>query len=181
VADAIKPMLGAQAAWKKQILGIIASDAFKNTVEAQSNLGRIAEQLTKNLDLAACGVAGGRLRIYLDDRRAGVRLFKNLALAIAAMRANFYPPNLRAIEGLAAHHKPSWPFGYELERQQQAIAAARALEQHAARVDHVIVLGDFDATPTLRACDSGEDASPSTGSVCAIRTRGRQHGRSCWR
>lgn len=51
VADAIKPILGAQAAWKKQISGIIASDAFKKTILAQSALGRIAEQLTKNLDL----------------------------------------------------------------------------------------------------------------------------------
>jgi endonuclease/exonuclease/phosphatase family metal-dependent hydrolase len=48
---------------------------------------------------------------------------------------------------LIAHHKPSWPFGYELERQRQAVAAARVLERHAVGVDHVIVLGDFDATP----------------------------------
>ncbi len=48
---------------------------------------------------------------------------------------------------LVAHHKPSWPFGYEYERELQAVAAARAVERHAAEGVHAIVLGDFDATP----------------------------------
>jgi endonuclease/exonuclease/phosphatase family metal-dependent hydrolase len=49
---------------------------------------------------------------------------------------------------LVVHHKPSWPFGYEYEREQQALAAARAIERHADALGaHAIVLGDFDATP----------------------------------
>jgi endonuclease/exonuclease/phosphatase family metal-dependent hydrolase len=48
---------------------------------------------------------------------------------------------------LVAHHKPSWQFGAEYEREQQALAAARLAEQYADQADHVIVLGDFDATP----------------------------------
>jgi len=48
---------------------------------------------------------------------------------------------------LVAHHKPSWQFGYEYERERQALAAARAIEQHAGAVAHAVVLGDFDATP----------------------------------
>lgn len=48
---------------------------------------------------------------------------------------------------LLARHKPSWQFGYEYEREQQALAAARLLEQHAPEVEHTIVLGGFDATP----------------------------------
>ncbi len=48
---------------------------------------------------------------------------------------------------LVAHHKPSWQFGAEAEREQQALAAVRALESRAADVAHVVVLGDFDATP----------------------------------
>ena len=48
---------------------------------------------------------------------------------------------------LVAHHKPSWQFGYEFEREQQALAGAQAIERHASRADHVVVLGDFDATP----------------------------------
>lgn len=48
---------------------------------------------------------------------------------------------------LVAHHKPSWQFGYEHEREQQALAAARMIEEHAGAGVHAIVLGDFDATP----------------------------------
>ena len=48
---------------------------------------------------------------------------------------------------LVAHHKPSWQFGYEVEREQQALAAARTLERLAGAAEHVVVLGDQDATP----------------------------------
>ena len=48
---------------------------------------------------------------------------------------------------LVAHHKPSWPFTAEHEREQQALAAARLLERHAAGAQHAVVLGDLDATP----------------------------------
>jgi endonuclease/exonuclease/phosphatase family metal-dependent hydrolase len=48
---------------------------------------------------------------------------------------------------LVAHHKPSWQFGAECERELQAVAAARLIERHADRADHAVVLGDFDATP----------------------------------
>jgi endonuclease/exonuclease/phosphatase family metal-dependent hydrolase len=48
---------------------------------------------------------------------------------------------------VVAHHKPSWQFGYEYEREQQALAAARAVERHTPTAAHAIVLGDFDATP----------------------------------
>lgn len=49
---------------------------------------------------------------------------------------------------VVAHHKPSWPFPLEHEREQQAVLVARALERHiGARDVHAIVLGDFDATP----------------------------------
>ena len=49
---------------------------------------------------------------------------------------------------VVAHHKPSWPLPFELEREQQAVLAARALEEHIGDRDvHAVVLGDFDATP----------------------------------
>jgi len=48
---------------------------------------------------------------------------------------------------LAVHHKPSWQFGYEVERERQALAVAEHVEAVAADYDHVVVLGDFDATP----------------------------------
>jgi endonuclease/exonuclease/phosphatase family metal-dependent hydrolase len=47
-----------------------------------------------------------------------------------------------------AHHKPSWPFPFELEREQQAVLAARTMEEYIGRRDvHAVVLGDFDAAP----------------------------------
>ena len=45
-----------------------------------------------------------------------------------------------------AHHEPSWEFGAEAEREQQALRAARAVEEHVGSA-HAVVLGDFDATP----------------------------------
>jgi endonuclease/exonuclease/phosphatase family metal-dependent hydrolase len=49
---------------------------------------------------------------------------------------------------VVAHHKPSWPFPFEHEREQQALMAARMLEEHIGTRDvHAVVLGDFDATP----------------------------------
>jgi endonuclease/exonuclease/phosphatase family metal-dependent hydrolase len=47
---------------------------------------------------------------------------------------------------LVVHHKPSWEFGAEAEREQQALRAARAVEEHVGSA-HAVVLGDFDATP----------------------------------
>ena len=49
---------------------------------------------------------------------------------------------------LVAHHKPTWHVGYALERELQAVAAARFIEKHAFERDvHVILAGDFDDTP----------------------------------
>lgn len=49
---------------------------------------------------------------------------------------------------LVAHHKPSWPLPFELEREEQAVLVARAIEEHIGSRDvHALVLGDFDAAP----------------------------------
>ncbi|GAB2612766.1 hypothetical protein GCM10027067_25450 [Pseudactinotalea suaedae] len=47
---------------------------------------------------------------------------------------------------VVAHHKPSWPFPLEVEREQQALRAASAVERWAGDRP-AVVLGDFDATP----------------------------------
>jgi endonuclease/exonuclease/phosphatase family metal-dependent hydrolase len=52
---------------------------------------------------------------------------------------------------LVAHHKPSWQFGFERERELQAVAAARAIDRAADGADHVVVLGDFDAGPEAQS------------------------------
>jgi endonuclease/exonuclease/phosphatase family metal-dependent hydrolase len=49
---------------------------------------------------------------------------------------------------LFVNHKPSWQYGMEYERELQAVAAARLVEgliEH--RQPHVVLAGDFDATP----------------------------------
>jgi endonuclease/exonuclease/phosphatase family metal-dependent hydrolase len=49
---------------------------------------------------------------------------------------------------LIAHHKPTWQSGAEVERERQAVASARAIEEilHGSE-RHVVLAGDFDATP----------------------------------
>jgi hypothetical protein len=100
-ANAIKPMLDAQAVWQKRISGVIATDAFKNFALTQADLGRIAEQAARNLDFGgiaqSLNVVAKIGATFAEQQSA---LFKNLAPALEAMRANFYPPNLRAIEDL---------------------------------------------------------------------------------
>ncbi|MFD2792335.1 endonuclease/exonuclease/phosphatase family protein [Promicromonospora vindobonensis] len=49
---------------------------------------------------------------------------------------------------VVAHHKPSWPLPFELERERQAVLVARAMEDHIGdRSLHALVIGDFDAAP----------------------------------
>jgi endonuclease/exonuclease/phosphatase family metal-dependent hydrolase len=49
---------------------------------------------------------------------------------------------------LLVHHKPTWQSGVELERERQAVASARIVEEIVAGTDrHVVLAGDFDATP----------------------------------
>lgn len=49
---------------------------------------------------------------------------------------------------LFVHHKPSWQYGYAVERERQAVVCARAVEEQAAgRTVHVVLAGDFDDTP----------------------------------
>jgi endonuclease/exonuclease/phosphatase family metal-dependent hydrolase len=53
---------------------------------------------------------------------------------------------------LFVHHKPAWQLGYALERELQAVACARFIEERVAGRDlHVVVAGDFDDTPDSAA------------------------------
>ena len=46
------------------------------------------------------------------------------------------------------HHKPTYQVGYARERELQALACARSVEEVVGRRDvHVVLLGDFDDTP----------------------------------
>jgi hypothetical protein len=101
VANAIKPILDAQSVWHKQYArnssAFISSDIFKSVALVQSNLNLIASQLTTNIDLSAIAAAG---RIAAEFAARQANWLEHLSPAIAAMRASFYPPNLRAIESL---------------------------------------------------------------------------------
>lgn len=56
------------------------------------------------------------------------------------------PPPLGIV--YVAHHKPVYQFGYERERELQAVAAAGFIKSEAPnKGEHTLVLGDFDATP----------------------------------
>ena len=49
---------------------------------------------------------------------------------------------------LFVHHKPNWQYGYEHERERQALAAARFVEELVSGRDlHVVLAGDFDDPP----------------------------------
>ena len=49
---------------------------------------------------------------------------------------------------LFVNHLPNWQLDYELEREQQAVAAAQRIEElMAGRIGHAVVAGDFDADP----------------------------------
>ncbi len=98
----VQPILDAQASWREQIAATIASDAFKNIALVQSDLAGIVAQVTRNIDFG--GIAESLevvARIGATFAKQQSDLFKNLGPAIEAMLASFYPPNLRAIDGLA--------------------------------------------------------------------------------
>jgi endonuclease/exonuclease/phosphatase family metal-dependent hydrolase len=69
---------------------------------------------------------------------------------------------------VVAHHKPTWPFPFELEREAQAVLLARTLEEHIGDRDvHAVVLGDFDATPDSASLSFLRGRRPVDGiSVC---------------
>lgn len=100
-ANALKPFLDAQSAWQRQFAAtnsiFISSDIFKRVALAQSNLNLVASQLTKNIDF---GLAESVAKVAANFAEQQATWLRSIDLPIAAMRANFYPPNLRAIEGL---------------------------------------------------------------------------------
>jgi hypothetical protein len=95
IAAAMSPMIDAYARIQKQIAEVINSDVFERMAAAQANFYKITEQLTKNIDFA--GIAAQVAKTFAAQQLA---LTKNLAPAIEAMRAEFYPPNIREVSQL---------------------------------------------------------------------------------
>lgn len=78
--------------------------------------------------------------LHLTARTAGFPWCATLAAEVLA------PPPLGPL--LFVHHKPSWQYGYEHERELQAVTAARFMEELLAGRDlHVVLAGDFDDPP----------------------------------
>jgi endonuclease/exonuclease/phosphatase family metal-dependent hydrolase len=79
-------------------------------------------------------------RLGVTDRAAA---FPWSAVVVAAVQAPQPFGTLRI-----AHHKPVFQFDYEYERELQAVEAARFIDDVLdGHEEHVVVLGDFDATP----------------------------------
>jgi len=76
------------------------------------------------------------------------------------------------------HHGAAYQFGYARERELQAVACARFVEDYVAgRNAHVVLLGDFNDTPIRRVCGFGLADSPSRVSAWRIRMPGRRSAR----
>ncbi|KAB1661916.1 hypothetical protein F8O07_08555 [Pseudoclavibacter sp. CFCC 13796] len=73
---------------------IINSDALRNLTTAQAGFTAYADRLIQNIDFSAIAAASER---FSEQQTA---LLKNLVPAMDAMRARFYPPNLRGIDRL---------------------------------------------------------------------------------
>lgn len=96
IARAIGPLVDMQTPWQKQFPNI-SSDIFKGHALVQANLNLVTSQLTKNIDFS---VFAGAARVAEQFAAQQTTWLKNIAPALASLRAAFYPPNLRSIEGL---------------------------------------------------------------------------------
>ena len=90
----LEALRDAQAKWRKQLSASITSDTLKS-------IERISEQLNKHIDFSGIAQSLETVsKINTTFAAQQTTLFKNLDSAIEAMRAGFYPSNLRSIEGL---------------------------------------------------------------------------------
>jgi hypothetical protein len=77
---------------------------------------------------------------------------------------------------LFAHHNASWQLGFEHERELQAVAASRLVEDLLGKrevVSHVVLAATSTLPPTLLACASGAGCSPWVRGASATGTPGR--------
>lgn len=90
----LEPLRDTQAEWQKRFSASITSDTLKS-------IEQIFEQLNKQVDFS--GIAQSLktvAKINTTFAAQQTTLFKNLGSAIESMRTDFYPSNLRSIEGL---------------------------------------------------------------------------------
>lgn len=96
--DPLKPVLAAQDARKKQFrFRLINSDIFKRHAANQTQFAKLSAQLTKNLDF---GFSESLSKITQRFAAQQASWLKTLEPTLEKLKASFYPPNLRAIEGM---------------------------------------------------------------------------------
>lgn len=93
--EALKPALAAQDAWKQRT--VIDSDIFKRTALVQSNLNAIYAHITKNVDF---GLSDTFAKLAQQVAAQQSAWLKTMGPTFTSFKFSFYPPNLRAIEGL---------------------------------------------------------------------------------
>lgn len=94
--DTFKPLLSAQEALKKQITAI-NSDIFKGAASTLSNMGIITAHLTTNVDF---GLSNGFAKLAQQVATQHSTWLKTLGPTLESLKRNYYPPNLRQIDGL---------------------------------------------------------------------------------
>lgn len=93
--DSLKPVLAVRDAWKQ--FGVINSDIFKMHAANQTQFAKLSAQLTKNLDF---GFSESLSKITQQVAAQQASWLRTLGPTLQKLKASFYPPNLRAIEGM---------------------------------------------------------------------------------
>jgi endonuclease/exonuclease/phosphatase family metal-dependent hydrolase len=84
--------------------------------------------------------------IHEADLQVNDRLYKSGWIGSLAVIQIAVPEPIGPV--LLVQHKPTWQSGAELERELQAVASARIVEEILdGTVRHVVLAGDFDASP----------------------------------
>jgi endonuclease/exonuclease/phosphatase family metal-dependent hydrolase len=104
----------------------------------------VAEHPSRSEDAVGAALASRWPFTALHEVDLGVAPRVPFAAAVLAEVALPRPFGLTVF----VHHGAAYQFGYERERELQAVACARFVEEHlAGRNDHVVLLGDFNDTP----------------------------------
>ncbi|MBG0561375.1 endonuclease/exonuclease/phosphatase family protein [Actinoplanes aureus] len=126
----------------------VVADGYDQVSDLLGPGYQVAHQTGREADGSGCSIASRwpldrheEVHLRVTPRVDPAELAGRLALVEIAVPAPIGPL-------LVAHHKPSGWLGYERERELQAVAAARRIEQRRGDRDaHVVLLGDFDAEP----------------------------------
>jgi endonuclease/exonuclease/phosphatase family metal-dependent hydrolase len=126
----------------------VVTDDYDQVADLLGAGYHVRHQAGREADGSGCSVASRwpvhrheERHLRVTDRVDPAELTGRLACAEIDVPAPLGPV-------LLVHHKPSPWLGFEYERELQAVATARYVEErHRRRPAHVVLLGDFDAEP----------------------------------